>query len=318
MSSTFDTVYADIWGLINRSARITLLTHYKPDGDGISACAALAAIFDAMGKETETIYPNKPEFYYHRHSQRELIGTHSFIPDLIIACDTANYERLYYPDVFSEIPFVNIDHHIGNSMHGTADLVDAGAASVCQVVYHLICSYDRRLLTEFVASALLCGILYDTQVFHTNATSAESLRIAADLVDCGAPLNTIKDELIKHKSPTIISLWGDFFRSVRLTKNGKAAWACITQEDLKRNNAELSGLLGFNNFLAEISNVDVTVLLYETTEGKTKISLRSKFTDVNKLAQKFGGGGHKNAAGILTEQPIDTVAQSLVALLEEL
>ncbi len=303
------------WHLIQQANTITLLTHYKPDADGMSACAALAHIFTGLGKEVETIYPTEAEVDYQRQGRPVRINTHTLTPDLLIACDTANYDRLYYPEAFKSIPLINIDHHISNSIKGTFNLVNGQAASTCEELLLIIKQWDSAFVDTYVAECLLFGILYDTQVFHTTSTTAKTLRIAADLIDCGANLFALKDELLCTKNPAIVKLWGDLLSSVTISPSGQAAWAVITQADLKRHKLELPALVGFSNFLAEISGVDVSIIFCEMDDGKTKVSLRSKTVDVNAIAAHFGGGGHKNASGMLSNLPIGQVVQEVTALL---
>ncbi len=297
------------WNAIKKATKITFLTHYKPDGDGISACAALSSLFEEMDKQCETIYPTASDFSIARTPRKELIMSHTQLPDLIIACDTANYARLYYPKEFLEIPLINIDHHIANELRGDFNFVNADASSTCEIVYELMTLWHNSSINQWQASALLYGILYDTQVFQTTSTTDKTLKIAAMLMDHGASLTQLKDELLKTKSLHVIQLWGTILSGVQITNSGHAAWVCLTQEMLKSYNVELSSLAGFVNFLASISSVDVTALFYETEDGKTKVSLRSRTRNVNALAQQFGGGGHKNAAGIISNKPMNEIVE---------
>ena len=91
------------WQDINKAKKITILIHFRPDGDAISSCAALSSILEKEGKQVESIYPSKPEFIFKRQPKNILINKHKQIPDLIIALDTANYERLYFPKEFSGV-----------------------------------------------------------------------------------------------------------------------------------------------------------------------------------------------------------------------
>lgn len=303
------------WKIINDAQKIILLTHRNPDPDGISACAALATFFEQMGKKVEAIYPTPPESSIQRQPKNVSINKHHYIPDVIIAVDTADYERLYYPEAFKNIPLINIDHHISNTIIGTVNLNNPQAASTCEELYEIMFAWDKSLINHYVAECLLYGILYDSQVFHTQSTSANTLRIAANLMDYGVNLFNLTIELLSNKNPQIVALWGKILSNVTITPSGKAAWVCITQADLKAHNLGAPSIIGFNNFLAQISGVDVTIVFYETETGQTKISLRSKVYDVNKLAQHFGGGGHKNAAGILSNKPLTHIIDEIIALL---
>src|SRR3972149_4336866 len=117
---------------IQNAKSITFLTHYKPDADGISACTALAAVCEKKGKVIETIYPTAPELPIKRQPNKVLINEHRQIPDLIIMCDTANYDRLYYPEAFKSIPCINIDHHVSNNIKATVNLIATEVSSTCE------------------------------------------------------------------------------------------------------------------------------------------------------------------------------------------
>lgn len=292
------------WELIKQANKITLLTHRKPDADGISACAALFSILEKMGKQVEAIYPDKPEFPLKRVPSKILIGTHQQLPDLLIACDTANYDRLYYPSVFEAIPLINIDHHVSNRLQGICNIVDFSVSSTCELLFSLLCIWDASMIDAYVAECLLMGLLYDSQVFHTQATTSKTLHVAAQLIEHGANLFQLKTELLANKNPAIITLWGEVLLRVQISPSGNAAWVGITQEDLATQDLTLASLVGFSNFLWEMSDVDITMVFYEMASGETKVSLRSKVSDVNQLASHFGGGGHKNAAGILSDRPM--------------
>ena len=301
--------------LIEKSNNVTLLTHFRPDGDGISACAAFEDILLRLNKKVETIYPNKPEFEFKRIPKNICINKHKQKPDLLIALDTANYERLYYPKEFNNIPFINIDHHISNSLKGTYNFISKNTSSTCEILFELIKEHNIDLINKYTAECLLFGILYDSNVFQTQSTYPSTLRVSAELIELGANLFELKTELISDKDPKIINLWGKLLSNIQITKSGQAAFAKITQDDLKKENLTISSLIGFNNFLSQITGVEYTLLFYQTEFNKTKVSLRSKTKDVNKLASQFGGGGHKNAAGILTDEPIDQLIKKITNLL---
>ncbi len=308
----------EAWQLIKASKKITLLTHFKPDGDGISACAALEHILKKFDKKVETIYPCPPEFDIKRQPQNLLINKHHQIPDLIIISDTANYERAYYPEIFKNIPLINIDHHISNTITGAYNFINPNLSSACEVLFLILYALDHQLIDVYVAECLLSGILCDSLVFQTQATSAQTLNIAAYLMDQGANLFQLKTEILANKNPHIITLWGKLLSSIKISPSENVAYAVVTQQDLKPFGLKLNSLVGFHNFLSQLSTIDVTILFYETESHQTKVSLRSKAYDVNQLATQFGGGGHKHAAGILLDEPIHEVVKKISTVLEKI
>jgi len=295
---------AKAWELIKNASTITLLTHRDPDADGASACAALDHIFTKQGKTIQTIYPTKANRPLLFQAENIQINTHTQIPELVIACDIANAERMYWPDAFKNIPLINIDHHISNSIKGTINFVDVSASSSCEQVHDLLKLWDEKVIDTHVANCLLYGILYDTQVFSNQGARPKTLRIGADLIDRGANLFQLKTELLSNKDVKTCALWGSMLSTITTSPSGKAAWVSITQNDLKKVDLTTSAVMGFSNFVSGLLNIDITLFFYENEQGKTEVSLRSKHADVNALAGKFGGGGHKNASGLSSDTPM--------------
>jgi phosphoesterase RecJ-like protein len=304
-------IIASSWKAIRDANKVTLLTHSKPDGDGIGACLALEILLLDLGKKVETIYPNSPDFEYTRQPENVVIKKHSFIPDIIISCDAANYERLYFPEVFKKIKLINIDHHVSNSIDGAWNFIDPDASSACELLFHLLGAWGVKI-DKSIANALLYGVVYDSRLFHTQSTSANTLRVAANLIDLGADLFQLKVELFSNKNPDVIKVWALLLNRIEISKEKNVVSSYITQDDLKKLGVTVSSVVGFINFLTDITDVDVSILFSETKDGNTKVSLRSKEYDVNVLAGKFGGGGHKNAAGILSKTPLDELRKLLV------
>lgn len=302
------------WDLIKKAQKITLLTHHRPDGDGISACAALAHILEKQNKKVETIYPCSPEFNFIRQPKNILINTHQQIPDVVIALDTANYTRLYWPDLFKTIPLINIDHHVSNTIQGTFNFIYGKHTSSCESLYFILEIINKQFIDTYVAECLLTGILYDSLTFCTQTTTATTLRIAAQLIDHGANLFQIKKELISNKTSQTIALWGKIISTIKEATSKTAVWVVVTQQDLRLFKLTQIELAGFSNFLSQFCKNDVTILFYETDQGQTKVSLRSKTTDVNNIAAQFGGGGHHNAAGILLNEPLPEVVKKITIL----
>ncbi|MFA6527568.1 MAG: DHH family phosphoesterase [Candidatus Babeliales bacterium] len=303
---------AQAWQLIMQAQKITLLTHKDPDGDCVSACAALDHLLTKLGKSVETIYPNKAEFDFKRQPKNIIINAHNQTPDLIIACDISVYARLYFHPLFATIPLINIDHHVCNAINGTVNLVSQNSSSTCEDLFLIIHAWDEKLVDRYVAECLLAGLLSDSQIFQTNAVTPRTLHIAALLMERGADLFTVKAELTENRDVNIIAFWGQLLGNITITPDKKAAWIAISQEDLRQQKLTLTSLVGFSNFLSQLSGIDITMVFYENEKGETQASIRSKQTDVNALARHFGGGGHVNAAGITSDKPLkQLVAQVL-------
>lgn len=317
MNNSLDKqVVAQALQIINSAQTITLLTHKNPDPDGISACAALSEWLQSLGKSVETIYVNQTDYVLAVNPAGERINNHSRISDLLIACDTANYERLYFPEVFKAIPLINIDHHVSNSIMGTVNLVDGTVSSTCEYLVTIFKAWNVKI-TKTIAEALLYGMLYDTQIFQTQPTNAQTLRVAAELIDAGAHIFKLKLLLEAYKTSKNIKFWGSVLQRLTLLPHAKAVIATVTKEDLGAAGVDRSAFLGLNNFISTLTDIDIMIFMYEEESGKTKVSLRSKTADVNVLAGKFNGGGHKYAAGFLSDRSIDDLVQEITVIIEQ-
>ena len=308
--------FARAWQMMLGASKITLLTHYNPDGDGVSACAALDHILRGLGKEVETVYPTPLKVAINRQPKKILINVHDQVPDLVVICDTANYERLYYPEQFRSIPAINIDHHVSSSINPTINLLDPVAPSTCDYLYRLLVSVDPSLVDKFVAECLLYGILYDTQSFSIQSTSAQVLRVAADLIDRGVDYHPLAQELMYRKQPAELKFWGQLLSKMQSNASGSVVWIVVKQQDLKAAGLPTEVIAGLENLFAQLAVTAVTLLFYEDSQGKSKASFRSKGVNVNEVAKKFGGGGHKLASGLMSDIPLDELVQQVTACFE--
>ena len=295
---------ATVLQIIKKSKRITFLTHLRPDADGISACAALSTWSEKLGINVETIYPSKSTESMYAHPKNVHINKHSQQPDLLIACDTANYDRLYYPESFKEIPLINIDHHVSNSIKGSYNFVVSDLSSTCELVYWLLQEWDPTIIDTEVASTLLYGILYDSQSFQTSNTSKQTLVTATHLIEHGANMFELNRLLYAQKTVESLQLWGKLLQNMKQSESKQSIWLTLNHEESE------NGMAGtIHNFVIQNMPVDIVALFSEVSKEETKVSLRSTKTDVNLLAQKFGGGGHKNAAGLLIKKSLkETIA----------
>ncbi len=297
--------------LFKQANNIALLPHEKPDGDALASCNALSQLAQSLGKNVETIIPTtqcSPCPFTPSPLQK---AEHSFTPDLIISCDTANIERLYMPENFIDTPWINIDHHISNRLRATYNLVDSTASSTCEVIYFLLAHWGYKL-SEDIANSLLFGLMSDTQTFRTSSTTIQTMQTAVELMKHGASISALSQLLISHDDPRIISLWGTILSRSQTDKH--MVITAAYKHDF--NNLESSdALTGFINTMSNITTVDIACLVYEQENGATKISFRSKQSDVNALAQHFGGGGHIRAAGATSKLSVEDTIKEIKNLI---
>jgi phosphoesterase RecJ-like protein len=231
--------------------------------------------------------------------------------DLIIILDCQDLDRLGKPyeensDLFYETPIINIDHHAGNDHFGKINLVDLTATSTCEILVSLFeaLSKDTSLLTENTATALLTGIITDTNSFQNQNTTPKSLTVAAQLVAANANQQEIIKRIYKTRTLATLRLWGRVLSNIRDEMNYRFVWSQIQKTDFVVTRSTFSDADGVNDeLLKTATGVDFVLLLTEKDDG-VHGSLRSvaKGVDVSEIAKIFGGGGHAMAAGFVVDQ----------------
>jgi len=301
------------WRLIDAAHTITLLAHQKPDPDALGACGALAELLSSRGKKTEIIYlgTGRDSLPFELPSLQE--NNHTFIPDLIISCDTPSPSRLYMPEAFKTINHIAIDHHQEHSIPALYNFVDTTSTSSCELVYRLITAWQQPI-TASMANMLLFGILCDTLSFKVPGTTAETLRTAASLIDYGADLAGLNAAMIFHTDPAVLTLWGALMINVRYNETRTAVWITCPNSLLAQYNLTEKALNGFIAMIPQILTIDVVAFFYEYN-GMSKASLRSKKTNVHEIAKQFGGGGHIRAAGLSSPLPLEELVAQVTARL---
>ncbi len=300
-------VLSEIENLISNSQNILLLTHRKPDGDGLGSLFSFALILDKLGKKSKAVCIDPLPYLYQFLPGRERLE-HSFNLkefDSVFIFDCADKHltgfQETHPRIFEKSippPAVNIDHHCNNSYFGAVNLVDGEASSTSELLY-LLFQELRLEIDREIASCLLTGIFTDTGSFQHQNTTVRSLEIASELLARGAKIDKIAHYTMRTKRLSTLRLWGRVMSNLFVNKNYDLAIAVITQEDLDEVGATQDDIEGIANFLNTIPDARAILVLTEKEGGIIKGSLRTRHekVDVLRLAQLFGGGGHIKAAG---------------------
>ncbi|MCK4499004.1 DHH family phosphoesterase [Candidatus Babeliales bacterium] len=287
----------EAWEHVKAAKSITLLTHASADADALCSCAALADFLISKDKKIEVVLLDQPKIKPFYKVKPIYIGRHVQSPDLIMVLDTANRERMYWTKEFDGIPLINIDHHRDSTFDVEFNFVDQKASSACQVLASFLVAWDESAISSFAAEALLCGLLDDSIIFRSQLSDAKTLRVAAFLIDAGSDFLKVKTRILTYKSSFVVKFWGMVLSRIKNIKGNSLSVASIAQSDFEKFGTDKSVLGGFVNFFAGLVSSDIVLMLVEKEDGTVKGSFRSKYYNVSELANKLGGGGHKNAAG---------------------
>ncbi len=289
---------------IEKAEKILLIAHRRPDGDTLGSCISLKyALTDIHKQITMACIDEIPERYSYLPEVNSFIGEFDYKEyDLLIVCDAGasymtNYHEIY-PGIFSgEVPVINIDHHASNDNFGTVNLVDPQTPSTTMILFKFF-KYANYKITPQSATAMLTGIYNDTGSFMHQNTTPETLKIASELMNYGGRIVDVSKNLFKTTPVSTLKLWGKVFENLKINKDG-VAMSVVTQQDFDECGAEHDELSGAVDFINCIPDTKFTVLLHEDEKGNVKGSFRTRNdeVDLEEIAAKFGGGGHKKAAG---------------------
>lgn len=281
---------------------VAVLAHVFPEADAIGATLGASLALREAGKVTAAYNadPLPPELL-------SLPGATEVVREVPIArpyacylvVDTSNLERT--GGLLSGRPagavVLNVDHHAGNSRFGDVNWVESQASSAGEMVYRIL----RRggfAIGKAVATNLYAAILTDTGAFQYGNTTPEALRAAAELVECGAAVEEIATWLYGNRDPREWHLLGEALAGLRVSADGRLAWIEVTSAAQARAGLGLEVTEDFINYARAVRGVQIAVAFKEVSAAQVKVSFRSRGDlDVARLAEAFGGGGHRNAAG---------------------
>jgi bifunctional oligoribonuclease and PAP phosphatase NrnA len=324
--------------------RYVILSHDGPDADGLGAAYALCLALRAVGKEAVPVVADRitPKFGF--IDQRDLFRSLKEGPKLgfdpsdsvPVVVDTHDLDYLGAASEsllaaagkaliidHHERPGANTDQALYEAFdaEGVPVLLEESASSTCELVY-LVAKELGAALPLDAAEAVFAGIVYDTGSFSYPKTSERTFACALELVRAGVNPYTIHKRMYESSGPGALLLQKAVVSSLELRSGGAIAVQTLTREDLAASGASYEDAEDLVNIPLQDRGVEVSVLFKENAEGRLRCSLRSKGSlNVAHVAQTFGGGGHKTAAGFTCASPLDAakadVLQSLAESLRE-
>lgn len=306
--------------LLKKSNDILIVSHNRPDGDACGSMAALEIALAATGKKVSClllsplpqwysfIFPTSPEVLGETVTSQQLNDGSFFDGDLVILVDVNCRNQLEgFVDYLEQKkqPVLVIDHHVTSDALGDIEIVDTKAAAAGIVVYDLL-TRDGFPIDRNVAEALFLAISTDTGWFRFGNTDNRTLAVVARLTECGANPAKLYHEIYENFSVEKFSLMVKMLQSIQIHFDGRYVEQQITQKDFQQTNATASDSENLIDECRRIKTLQAAALFVELADGKVKCSLRSTGSiDVRLIAQKFGGGGHKAAAGVHLPGPLE-------------
>ena len=304
------------------SKTILLTTHKDPDGDGLGAATALYHALRQLGKDVRLIsndpLPQRYSFLdalevleVYDADLHDVAISHTDVIVLLDAATPSRTGRMHHALLSARAHSVVIDHHPPHEW-GDVKLVDTNAASTCELVEQMIDTLEVEL-TPQIAEALYAGMVYDTQCFMTPNTTSATHKRAARMLTAGASLERVHDALFGSWPKGRLGIQGRFLSGLKSDTSGRITWGIIKQDDLREYQVEPTVLDGFVNIALSTAGTQLAILFIERGTGEVGLSFRGRGgVVVNGLAESFGGGGHKRAAGASVKGDIRTIVCEVV------
>lgn len=309
--------------VLREKDRFLIACHENPEGDAIGSELALALALRKMGK-TATVLNADPvpaNLLFLPGAGTVVFEEDGSKYDVAVVVDCGSPERTgrVAPELRKCPLLVNIDHHRTNGDHGDLSLVDPDAAATGLLVHRILSAMGYEIDLD-VATNIYVAVLTDTGSFHYGSSSPEAFEVAGEMVRRGVDPWAVAEQVYETQSALRLRLLGRVLDSLEVFADGRVACITTMREDLREFSAGKDALEGFINYPRSIVGVEVAVSLREEEGNLFRASFRSKGrVDVSEVAARFGGGGHRNAAGCTVPGPLaeakGRVLEALAAVL---
>ena len=304
-----------------KAKRMALIAHVSPDGDTVGTTLALRLAFLSLGKAVDVVCDGDVP-----HSMFFLPGVDAFLKpdqaqgpyDTAIAVDVSDRSLLGKSEAVFDSAQVRmvIDHHATNPAYGDVNFIRGGESACCLLAYEVILALGVPMDVD-MGTCLMTGLSTDTGHFQYPCTTEAALACAAHLRGLGVDISYITRMMYRTQPMERVNITRIAYNHMRFVLNGQVGVIELTRKDFEETGCTFGQADGLVNRALEVEGVRMAVLASERDEG-IKMSLRAVEPDtVNDIAQRFGGGGHAQAAGCTIHAPIDEAVAMVLAAMEE-
>ena len=307
-----DNILKSVTKLFSEKRNIILIPHSSPDADALGSCLALYHFFKSKN-EVNIISPNEyteilnflPGSENVLNYERDKEKCENIIDkgDVIFTLDFNSLGRARNLSSLiskSSATTIMIDHHENPDNYADITISNSKMSSTCEMVYDFICSIDKSIIDNKIATCIYTGIVADTGSFRFPSTTSKTLMVGSELINHGVNVTEIFEKLHNNFQFNRLKLLGSTINNFKRIEGLPVVYTSITDNDQKVNNFKKGDSEGFVNFGLSVADILCSVLFIEKKdEGLIKISFRSKGDfKVNIFASKyFNGGGHEHASG---------------------
>lgn len=306
------------------ASRVLAISHVKPDGDAVGSLLGIGQILRMLGKEvTLTLQDPVPA------ELRTLPGADEIVPssrvgdgyDAILVVDASSADRMgrAWRAEYQGLPLLVIDHHVTNTRFGTVNWVAADHAATCQMLLALSDALGLDL-TPPLAQCLLAGLVTDTLCFRTTNTTAAVLAAGMKLLQNGASLVEITENMLDQRLFPVLRLWGSVLDDVRLEDG--VIWATVSRAALDAAGVRDNDDGSLSSLMIRTVGADISASFLEKVDARGAPEVECSFRarrgfDISATALALGGGGHPAAGGCTIPGTLQDAAARVVPLLQQ-
>lgn len=305
--------------ILDKSNKIYIVGHKNPDGDSIGSSFALYFALKKLNKDVKVVMPKYSDSF-------------SFLPgidtavssviedsyDLLIAVDSSSNDRLALSieDFEKAKRIIMLDHHQESNPYGDFRYIDSTKPAASEIIYDFI-QYLNIEIDKNIATYIYTGIMTDTGSFNYESTKPSTLYIASKLLETGIDFAYICKKLNDTIKEAKLKLIAKTIDNMEVMFDGKFRYSFVDYNTINGLGLDEEDAEGMTNYLRKVENTEIAAYVRERKDKTAKVSLRSGGDiDVSEIAIKFGGGGHKRAAGYTMLGNIDEEKQKLIDVVE--
>ncbi len=305
--------------LIENKQSFAITTHVRPDGDGVGSSLGLCWLLRSLGKTAEVVLRDAIPVSYNTLPGADEIKQISEVNgqyDAVFVIECSDLARPGIAGLDAQVT-VNIDHHSTSEHFGTINWIDATASAVGEMIYNLCKAIGGRISKD-IAECLYLAIVSDTGSFHFSNTTDRTLKVASELIKVGVKPAAVSEVIYNSYPWSRIELLRRVLDTVRRDATGKIAYLRQTLAMADNTDSADGDNNGFVNIPLAAKDIEAVLYMREVKADAYRVSLRSK-GDINvaRVAEKFGGGGHKNASGLRVEGDWDELETEILTELSK-
>jgi phosphoesterase RecJ-like protein len=301
--------------LVRKHQRFLLTSHLRPDLDALGSELGMALVLEALGQQTRIVNAHETPAnlrFIDAEARIQTLGKHVAAAELanydgIIVLDTSAWTQLgAMAEVVrnSSAAKIVLDHHVSQDDLGAEMFRDVDAEATGRLVLEAAGHLGVQL-TPAIAAPLFAAIATDTGWFRFASTTGDTFRFGGQLVDAGARPDAIYNAIYEQDTLARLQLRGRILARTQTDPGGRLVYTSVTREDFDITGALAADTEDVVNMTLLVAGTEVAVIFVEQPGGNVKVSFRSRAgLDCSQLAESFGGGGHKAAAGATVPGPL--------------